>query len=129
MTTPPSKLISLLDTNRIYPLHEECGEFLQNITFAVAYSLAWNGIIEGIGPRKSGDIKRLRMLSPTQEMEREQIRQAQTISAGSTSRDSESDDDGGPFTINSQTDIGAYRQHLSDGHTAYALCLLRGKGI
>lgn len=86
------------------------------ISYVEALGYIARAEVEGVGP-KSGTIKFLRMLPEDQ---RPTI--APELAAAQTWKEP-------TFTVNSRTDIGAYWQHLQDGHGTYALCMLRGRGI
>lgn len=118
MTTPPNRLPERLSpfTGTIDLLREN-GRLMLKITYTEALTYIARAEVEGVGP-KSGTIKFLRLIP---EPLRPTI--APELAAAQTWHESAA------LSVLAQTGIGAYRQHLGDGHTAYALCLLRTKGI
>ncbi len=114
MTTPPRKLKMALEPGVCLQLRDEAGDTLGMLEYTEAMRRAVRGEVEGVGG-PNGRIRYLRVL-PEAARELPDLEAEQEIERAKAS------------AINAQTNIGAYRQHLSVG-SVWALCALRNVGI
>ena len=111
MTTPPQKLRNILIPGVVLRLCSPSGQSLGTIEYTVAVRMAVAGEIEGVCA-SSGRVRFLRKLTAEA--------QSALVETGEISAQSKR----GGSPLNAVTNLGAYRQHLTNG-VVWALCRCR----